>query len=443
MSEKLSLFQSVVIPLSNIELNTGQIPGVPRNPRKRDNAQLELLKKSILDDPEMLGLRDILVYQTGDKYVVIGGNMRLEALRELKYTEAICRVIPDGMSAAKLRAIAIKDNNSFGQWDYDLLGTEWATDPLDQWGLDMAPMQSGEEEKKTADNAKEDDYTGEVPKEANSRPGDIYRLGDHRLICGDSTDAKVIGALMEDEKADLWLTDPPYNVAVKNSQGMTIANDNLSGDEFAIFLTDAFKAAEQFMAKGCPFYVWFASCEHINFEQSLNRAGLRCRQELIWNKNHFILGRAHYQWKHEPCLYGWKGDTCKYFTESRCQASVIPDEMELDFAKMKKADMQKLLLAIYAEKVPTTVIDEDKPLKDADHPTMKPIRLFARLIENSSREGDLILDTFGGSGTTLLAAEQMGRKCYMVELDPIYVDVIIKRWEDLTGKKAELIHREN
>ena len=195
MSEKLSLFQSVVIPLSNIELNTGQIPGVPRNPRKRDNAQLELLKKSILDDPEMLGLRDILVYQTGDKYVVIGGNMRLEALRELKYTEAICRVIPDGMSAAKLRAIAIKDNNSFGQWDYDLLGTEWATDPLDQWGLDMSWNAPGDSGKGGGKTAKEDGYDGETPVEAKSRLGDIYQLGDHRLICGDSTSPAVLAAL--------------------------------------------------------------------------------------------------------------------------------------------------------------------------------------------------------------------------------------------------------
>ena len=220
---------------------------------------------------------------------------------------------------------------------------------------------------------------------------------------------------------------------------MTIANDNMENSAFRKFLKGAFAAAYNVMSDGCPFYVWFASKEHMNFEGALKDNKLKVRQELVWNKNHFILGRAHYQWKHEPCLYGWKGDVCKYFIDERDRASVIEDAKEIDIDKMKKTEMAELLRKIYDKKPPTTVIDEKKPAMDTEHPTMKPVRLIGRLIKNSSKLGDTILDTFGGSGTTMIAAEQLGRKCYMMELDPHYCDVIIARWEKLTGKKAEKI----
>ena len=225
-------------------------------------------------------------------------------------------------------------------------------------------------------------------------------------------------------------------MAVKNSQGMTIANDNMATDDFGRFLRGAFAAVNSVMGPGCPFYVWFASCEHINFERALNDNGLQVRQELVWNKNHFNLGRAHYQWKHEPCLYGWKGDRCRYFVEWRNRASVIEDAAKLDIDKMKKKEMQDLLHQIYDLKIPQTVIDEAKPTKDSEHPTMKPVRLIGYLMSNSSKVGDIVLDTFGGSGTTMIAAEQLGRKCYMMELDPHYCDVIVARWEKMTGREA-------
>lgn len=217
---------------------------------------------------------------------------------------------------------------------------------------------------------------------------------------------------------------------------MTIANDNMISSDFRIFLRQAFAAADSVMKDGCPFYVWYGSREHINFEGALNDNGLKCRQVLIWNKSHFVLGRSHYQWKHEPCLYGWKGDNCSYFVDARNRATVIEDAAEIDIDKMKKDEMKDLLHRIYDDATPTTVIDADKPLKDTDHPTMKPVRLIGYLIKNSSQAGDLVLDTFGGSGTTLIAAEMLNRKCYMMELDPHYCDVIIARWEKLTGKKA-------
>lgn len=307
---------------------------------------------------------------------------------------------------------------------------------IDEWGVELPETANTTDEQ----NADEDDFDEKKdPVQAITQPGDLWQLGAHRLMCGDSTKKEDVAKLMQGELAHLWLTDPPYNVAVKNSQGMTIANDNMASDEFRIFLRNAFAAAYPVLDKGCPFYVWFASKEHINFEGALNDVGLQVRQELIWNKNHFILGRAHYQWKHEPCLYGWKGDSCRYFVDIRNRASVIQDEEELNIDKMKAADMRALLHKIYEERIPTTVINCMKPNKDEDHPTMKPVRLFGYQMANSSRPGDIILDSFGGSGTTIVAAEQLGRKARLMEYDPHYSDVIIARWEKLTGGKAQKI----
>ena len=307
---------------------------------------------------------------------------------------------------------------------------------IDEWGVELPETANTTDEQ----NADEDDFDEKKdPVQAITQPGDLWQLGAHRLLCGDSTKREDVERLMQGELADLWLTDPPYNVAVKNSQGMTIANDNMASDEFRIFLRNAFAAAYPVLDKGCPFYVWFASKEHINFEGALNDVGLQVRQELIWNKNHFILGRAHYQWKHEPCLYGWKGDSCRYFIDVRNRASVIEDNEEINIDKMKAAEMRALLHKIYDERIPTTVVNCMKPNKDEDHPTMKPVRLFGYQMVNSSRPGDIILDSFGGSGTTIVAAEQLGRKARLMEYDPHYSDVIIARWEKLTGKKAQKI----
>ena len=307
---------------------------------------------------------------------------------------------------------------------------------LDEWGLAQQLKEPVEEAE-----AQEDNFNPDEEKiETVCKEGDLWQLGDHRLLCGDSTKAEDVQRLMQGELADLWLTDPPYNVAVQNSQGMTIKNDDMASDKFGEFLTAAFTAAKTVLSKGCPFYIWFASCEHINFEQSLNKAGLRVKQELIWNKNAFNLGRCHYQWKHEPCLYGWNGQTCKYFVDLRNLSSVIQDEDELNIDKMTKGEMKALLHKIYEEKIPVTVINEAKPLKNEDHPTMKPVRLFGYQTRNSSKPGDIVLDTFGGSGTTIVACEQLHRKARIMELDPHYCDVIIARWEKLTGKKATLIN---
>lgn len=451
-----------IIPLSEIETN-------PDNPRKIEGEQMQLLINSILVFPKMLMARRIVI---AHGTVAQGGNMRTMALnmiatmsiKDIEQHLASCpdynrmdkeqqkellnfwknwkknpvAPIYDGnhFTEEELRQFIIKDNANFGSWDWDALANNWDEADLKAWGVDCwQPSEESTEEKETDDSA-EDNYDPAAPVETRCKAGDIWRLGDHLLLCGDSTKPAEIRKLMRDEQADLWLTDPPYNVAYEGGTGLTIQNDNMGGAKFHAFLKDAFAAAKDVMTDGCPFYVWFATREHLNFEGALNDVGLKVRQELIWNKNALVLGRSHYQWKHEPCLYGWKGNSCRYFIDVRNETTVIPDAAELDFDTMKKDQMKELLETIYAANLPTTVIDEDKPAKSEDHPTMKPVKLFGRLIFNSSKRGDIVLDTFGGSGTTIVACEQMGRKARVVELDPHYCDVIITRWEKLTGKEA-------
>ena len=267
-------------------------------------------------------------------------------------------------------------------------------------------------------------------------------------MCGDSTKAEDVSKLMNGEQADLWLTDPPYNVdySAKNAYlnkldggnrvEKDIEHDKMSDAEFKQFLTKAFTAAQNAMRNGAAYYIWYASKEHRNFMDALADAGLGIRQELIWKKNMFVLGRMDYQPIHEPCLYGWKEGAAHYFISSRNRTTVYSDEEEIDIDKMKKSEMQKLLHDILDNRTPTSVINCPKPSKSADHPTMKPVRLFGYQMANSSLPGQIILDTFGGSGTTIVAAEQLGRKARLMEIDPKYCDVIIARWEKLTGQKA-------
>lgn len=341
------------------------------------------------------------------------------------------------------REMALADNAT------TILNLEWNKDELQyaasmyegfdipEWGLDIPDLLPQKECKE--DNFDPNDET--IP--TRCQPGEVWVMGDHRLLCGDATSTSDVARLMAGEKAQLLITDPPYNVNIVGGNGKTIINDNMKSHDFKIFLEASFSAISTALDEGCPFYVWFASREHYNFVSSLEDNGLGVRQELVWNKNMFTLGRSHYQWKHEPCLYGWKGDVCRYFCGARNRASVLQGLDEIDIDKMSKADMATLLKKIFPDagnnnqvNIPTTVINENKPTRSEEHPTMKPVRLFGYQINNSSRDGDIILDPFGGSGTTMVACEQLGRKAYLMELDPHYCDVILSRWEKLTGRQA-------
>lgn len=363
------------IAISLLETNKGQIEGLPANPRQWTKAQFEQLKASIKETPELLEARGCIVDYHDGKYVCLGGNMRYMACKDL------------GMAEEKA-----KDD------DFD--------------------------------EAKE-----EIP--ARCAKCDLWQLGEHTLMCGDSTSEEDVRKLMGGGgiKADMMLTDPPYNVNVSNSQGMTIQNDNMTKENFRKFLSGAMNNAANSLKPGGAFYIWYSHSEELNFREAVAKTGsLEVKQTLIWNKNGFTFGRQDYKWKHEPCLYGWKQGAGHWFRDEFNHPTVIEDNVDVD--KLKKDELKEMLKNMLASPVPTDVIDADKPLRNDLHPTMKPLELCGQLIHNSSRPGQIVLDLFGGSGSTMMACEQLGRKNYTMEFDPHYCDVILARWEKLTGKHA-------
>ena len=399
------------IDMSQVHPNEGQIEGLPANPRLIKDGRFKKLVKSIQDLPEMTEARDLLVYPYGGDYVVIGGNMRLRAYQELGWKEVPCCVLPENMPVDKLREMVIQDNNPFGETDWNMIANEWDVEELKDWGVDL-PADWDTSEAEEQKEAEEDDFSDEDAEKAEPRVklGEIWQLGEHRLMCGDSTDVDSVSMLMDGKEADLYITDPPYNVDYKGGtkDALKILNDSMDDNSFRNFLYNAFIAADSVLKKGASFYIFHADTEGYNFRGALRETNsLELKQTLIWRKDSLCLGRQDYQWIHEPCLYGWKkGASHRWFSDRK----------------------------------QVTVIDFNRPKKSEEHPTMKPVGLFAYLIQNSTKEGDSVLDAFGGSGTTLIACEQLKRKCYMMELSEHYASVIIARWEKLTGKEAVKVY---
>lgn len=376
-----------------IEKSIESIIPYDKNPRLNDEAV-----KYVAESIKQFGFKVPIII--GQDNVIIAGHTRIKAAKKLGYKTVPC-IVADDLTPEQIKAFRLADNKvaEKAEWDFDLLGDELD----DILNIDMEAFGFDFEIEEEEQEVQEDDYEAELPEEPKSQYGDIYKLGNHRLMCGDSTKASDVEKLMDGNMADLVVTDPPYNVAIENSQGMKIENDDMDDSAFFKFLIFAFENLEKNLKPGGAFYVWYASKEHINFEKALNECGLQVREQLIWNKNTFILGRQDYHWKHEPFLYGWKQGATHYFINDRTQS---------------------------------TVIEENKPTVNDLHPTMKPIPLIGKQIRNSSKTGENVLDLFGGSGTTLMACEQMNRKCFMMEYDPKYADVIIDRWQKFTGKKA-------
>lgn len=414
--------QIVYMKIEDLQLNA-------RNPRFNDKA-VDTVAKSI----EKYGFKNPLIVDTNN--VVYCGNTRLKAARKLGIEEVPC-IIADDLTEQQIREYALLDNktNEIADWDMELLEEELKELSLEEFNLDWE-IPTIEEEKEPQEDEYDVDNTLEDMEEPRCKQGEIWKLGRHTLMCGDSTNPEDVKKLMAEEAADMVMTDPPYNVAISNSKGMKIENDDMDNEDFKEFLLKAFENLEASLKEGGAFYVWYASRNHIPFEAALKEHGLTVRQQLIWNKSSFVFGRQDYHWKHEPCLYGWKEGASHYFVDDRTQSTIIEDK-NIDLKKLKKEELLKLLEEIYSDKVSTTVINEDKVIVNSLHPTMKPIRLIARLIKNSSRPGELVLDLFGGSGSTLIACEQIDRRCKIVEYDPKYASVIIDRWEQFTGKKAE------
>lgn len=413
-------------------MNIDDVIPYENNPRHNDEA-VEMVAQSIKD----FGFRYPILVDKNN--VIISGHTRLKASKKLGL-EKVPVMIADDLTDDKVKALRLVDNRTseVASWDFDMLQKELDAIDMDmnEYKFDYDELMVGSEENIVEDNPPEPDEENEP----TAKRGDIWILGNHRLMCGDSTIEEDVKKLMNGHQADLLQTDPPYNVSYvgKTKDALTIRNDSMSNKEFLEFLTKAFKRATESMKAGAVFYVWLASREHINFETALNRAGLEVREQLIWNKSILVLGHQDYQYKHEPCLYGWKDGAPHYFVDSRAETTVYEDKKP-NINNMSKQELKDYVKELLEEKVATTVINVDKPLRSEDHPTMKPLKLIGYQIKNSSRKGDIVLDLFGGSGSTLMACEQLGRTCYTMELDPKFVDVIIKRWETLTGKKAELL----
>lgn len=431
------------IDIDQLDPNTGQIPGVPRNPRKWTRRELENLALSMEDTPELTDARGCIVYPWEGRYVVLGGNMRLEAAKKhLGWIDIMCAVLPADTPADKLRQIIQKDNGSFGEFDYDLLRKDWMDFgyDYDSWGLHFDTKELELEPEEAKDDNFDVDRALEGIKDTRVQRGDIWRLGKHFLMCGDSTSAEDTEKLMDGTLADLSVTDPPYNVAYEGGtkDKLKIENDKMSDSAFHDFLVATFTCMHNALKPGAANYVFFACKEARNFIDAYIHAGFLYKQLLIWVKNSITLTRSDYQWQHEPCSYGWKDGAAHYFTDDRTLRTVV-DEWP-DFDKMDKASLRDFCKRVFdRDALATDIVREDKPLRNAEHPTMKPIPLMGRFIRNSSQRGGQVIDFFGGSGSTLMACEQLGRTCRTMEYDPKYCDVIITRWEKFTGRKATKI----
>lgn len=373
----------------------------PRKDLKPGDAEYEKLKRSL----EQFGYVEPVIWNktTGN---VVGGHQRLKVLQSLGHTEIDCVVVE--LSSEKEKALNIALNKISGDWDKDKLALLIVDLQASDFDVSLTGFDAAEIDDLFKDDkkAKEDDFdvSAELEKPCVSAKGDIWQLGRHRLICGDSTQADTYSNLLCDKKVNLIITDPPYNVNYEGTAGK-IKNDNLSDDAFYNFLYDAFSMMRAYLADDGSIYVFHADTEGLNFRKAFKEAGFYLSGTCIWKKQSLVLGRSPYQWQHEPVLFGWK--------------------------KNGKHNW-------YSGRKETTIWEFDKPKKNGDHPTMKPIPLLAYPIMNSSLTNSLVLDPFGGSGSTLIACEQTDRICYTIELDEKFCDVIVKRYIEQVGSSENV-----
>ena len=373
------------------------------------------------------------VWKNDGKNNVIDGHGRFKALKQMAAAGEEIPPLPCVYISAKNEAEAkeklLKLNSQYGHMTADSVAAFLGDIKIDfdELALPDGVLDLGKLE---PEETKDDDQAPALkPDEvADSQRGQLYRLGRHFLYCGDSTSAEDMAALMQGTRADLIVTDPPYNVAYtgKTADALKIDNDEMDDAGFKDFLIKAFKTMLEPLKAGGAFYIWHTSIKGVIFREALKEAGGELRQILIWVKNVMTLGRQDWQWRHEPCLYGWKNGANHYW-DGRRDLTTVYDEKP-DYKKMNKEQLLQEITKLRGDNVPNTIIYEDKPARNEEHPTMKPVKLFQRLIKNSSKEDDAILDPFGGSGTTIIACEKLNRTAYVMELDPHYCDVIRKRW---------------
>lgn len=398
------------------EIKLKDIKPYGKNPRKNDQS-VDKVANSIKE----FGFKVPIVIDKNN--VIVCGHTRYKAAKKLGLSVVPC-VVADDLTEEQIKAYRLADNKvgEDSLWDMDLLGSELE----DILNIDMEDFGFSLPEVET--EVVEDDYDKPAPEEPKSKLGDIYQLGRHRLMCGDSTNIDCVKKLVGDVQIDMLLTDPPYNVNYEGTAGK-IKNDNMEDAAFRQFLTDAFLSAWAVMKNGAAFHIWHADSEGYNFRGACRDAGFRVRQCLIWVKNSLVLGRQDFQWKHEPCLYGEKE---------------LPEGMVEEY---EENDHEPCLYGWkdgkhywFKNRKQTTILEFEKPRVSKEHPTMKPIKMFDYEIKCNTKPGESVLDLFGGSGTTLMACEQDGRNAFIMEFDPRFVDVIIDRWESFTGQKAVLLN---
>lgn len=419
----------------------------PNNPRDNSPA-VPAVAASI----ERFGFRNPILVD-GDGVIIEGHTRRLAAIK-LGMRE-VPVVYATDLTPDEVKALRVIDNKTaeLADWDEDSLAEEMAALPdfnFGDFGFSVGELVDMGIDEKDEEYDYEEDGDGKPVVKVRTKRGDVWRLGNHVLMCGDSTSEEDVARLMGGEKADCLITDPPYNVAIVGGTAdkLTIENDDMSGAQFEDFLGAVFRRAAESLKPGAAFYVWHASRTQMAFEMAMDAAGMVWREQLVWCKDNFTLGRQDYQWRHEPCAYGWMDGAAHTWVSDRSQTTVAD---LLPNALMKRRDgvvVLKLGGKEYAlkpdavvEEVKGTVMAFPKPTRSELHPTMKPVALIRYQMENSTHYGDVVLDLFGGSGTTMIAAERSGRKCRMMELDPKYATVVIDRWEAETKKKAELIEK--
>ncbi len=377
-----------------------------RNSRTHDDAQVAQIAASIRE----FGFTNPVLIDPENG--IVAGHGRVLAARKLGLDEVPCIRLSD-LSEAQRKAYVIADNKLAlnAAWDNEMLLLE--IQELQAADFDLALLGFSDDElealkpQEIAPGLTDEDAVPAVQPDPISKPGDVWLLGKHRVMCGDSTSIDAVEILMAGQKADQLVTDPPYNIAYEggSKKREQIKNDEMGSADFRQFLRDAFTAADAVMKAGAVFYIWHADTEGYNFRGACLDSGWQVRQTLIWNKDNSAFGRQDYHWKHEPCLYGWKDGAGHLWAADRKQ---------------------------------TTIIECKRPSKSDLHPTMKPVELMQYQIENNTKGSDLVLDLFGGSGSTLIACEKTGRHARLMELDPKYVDVIVRRWQEFTGKAATL-----
>lgn len=500
--------QIVKLKTADLAPNTGQVPGLPTNPRQWTSTDIDKIAASLRETPELFEARPVLVIPHGGKYVILGGNLRYEGARKNKEKEVPAIIFPEDTPPEKLREIVVKDNGSFGAWDYDALANEWDSLPLTEWGV---PAWNTEQTQEDADapETQEDDFDEDADAvETRCKPGDVWELGAHRLMCGDSTDAEQVAKLMNWEKADLVFTDPPYGMK-KENEG--VLNDNLNQEDLLLFNKKWIPITFSNLKEDGSWYCWGTDEPLMDIYATILRPLIEKREILFrnlitWDKGNgqgqlsadfrmypvadekclfVMMGRERFDFIDVPAkkwlkeqfrLCGMTNELSKkltgrsdfshWFREDGNGFTIIPEDAYEKLTKYYNGefftkpynDIQKSCENARKDWMSrrsffdnthdnmNNVWHFDRTSKEereltGGHATPKPLALCARGIKTSCKEGGLVLDVFGGSGSTLIACEQLGRKARLMELDPHYCDVILARWEKLTGQTAHKINQ--